>query len=68
MHNESKHQAQVSAAGPFIFSQQKQATGHFRELDATGWSSYLLLQYYCTKGLIAVQQAAPPKKKTELSR
>jgi tetratricopeptide (TPR) repeat protein len=39
------------------------AAAHFHELNTPGWNSYMLLQYYLTQGLLAVQQAVPAEKK-----
>jgi cellulose synthase operon protein C len=41
----------------------QEASQHFRELNASGWDGYMDLQYHYTKGLLAVQQAAPAEKR-----
>jgi hypothetical protein len=46
-----------------LIGNTRDAAAHFRELNTSGWNGYMLIQYYYTRGLIAVQQAAPSEKK-----
>ena len=41
----------------------QEAAGHFHELNTTGWSNYMLIQYHLTRSLLSVQHATPAKKK-----
>jgi predicted Zn-dependent protease len=41
----------------------QEANAHFRELDRGGWSGIFQLQYHYTRGLLAVQQATPARKR-----
>jgi hypothetical protein len=46
-----------------LVGETQEAAGHFRELNATGWSNYMQIQYRLTRGLLSVQQAVPTDRK-----
>jgi hypothetical protein len=41
----------------------QEAANHFHELNTTGWSNYMLIQYRLTQGLLSIQQAVAAKRK-----
>jgi hypothetical protein len=40
-----------------------EAAAHFREVDPSGLSGYMHIQHRCVRGMLAVQQAEPEKRR-----
>ena len=45
-----------------LIGNTQEASRHYHELNATGWSPYMLIQYRLTRGMLSVQEAAAGKK------